>query len=78
MHLSLLEQAIVMHTKARRETSAVLTDRAVIVPQVQTEVQRVVRRDAYPTQTRRECMNEAMPIQKGGMSNTHTVLFSMV
>jgi hypothetical protein len=44
---------------------------------METEVERVVRRNADPTRTCCKCMNEAIPIQKGGMQSTHIVLFSM-
>jgi hypothetical protein len=44
---------------------------------MEPEVERVVRREADPPRACCKCMNEAMPIQKGGMQSTHIVLFSM-
>ena len=44
---------------------------------METEVEGVVRRDADATRTCCKSMNEAIPIQKGGMQSTHIVLFSM-
>jgi hypothetical protein len=44
---------------------------------VKTEVERVVRRDTHSTRTRCKRVTKAMPIQKGGMESTHSVLCSM-
>ncbi len=41
------------------------------------EVERVVGGGANPTRACCKCMNESMPIQKGGMQSTHIVVLSM-
>ena len=41
------------------------------------EVERVVRGEADPTRACCKRMNEPVPIQKGGMQSTHTVVLSM-
>jgi hypothetical protein len=77
VHLLLLEESIATKAEALGKARAVLANRIVVVPEVKTEVERVVRRRAHSARTRCECVTEAMPIQKGGMESTHTVLFSM-
>lgn len=76
MHLPLLEEAIATNPEALRKVCAVLTNRVVVIAYMETEVERVVRRDADPTRACCKRMNEAMPIQKGRMQSTHIVLFS--
>jgi hypothetical protein len=75
--LSLLEQAIVGDPQTVRKAHAVLADRIIVVTQVKSEVQRIVRRGAHPTRTCRERMSKPVPIQKGGMQSTHSVVSSM-
>ena len=76
MHLPLLEELIAAKPEALGEARAVFANCIVVVTQVKTEVERVVRRGAHPSRARCKCMNEAMPIQKGGMQSTHIVVFS--
>lgn len=77
MHLPLLEQVIAIKPKALCKPRAVFTNRSVVITQMKTEVERIVRCDAHPARTCCECVTEAVPIQKGGMESTHHVLFSM-
>jgi hypothetical protein len=77
VHLPLLEEPIATKGEALGKAHSVFANRIVVVPEVKTEVERVVRRRAHSAGTRCECVTEAMPIQKGGMESTHTVLCSM-
>lgn len=76
MHLPLFEEAIAAECHTLREARTVLADRVVLILQVKTEVQSVVRSDAHSAGTRCKRMTEAVPIQKGGMQSTHIVLCS--
>jgi len=76
MHLPLLEELIAAKPEALGEARAVFANCIVVVTQVKTEVERVVRRGAHPSRARCKCVTEAMPIQKGGMESTHSVLCS--
>jgi hypothetical protein len=77
VHLTLLEEPIATKAEALGKARSVFANRIAVVPEVKTEVERVGRRRAHSARTRCECVTEAMPIQKGGMESTHTVLFSM-
>ena len=77
MHLPLLEEPIATKAEALGKARSVFANRIVVVPEVESEVERVVRRRAHSAGTRCKCVTEPMPIQKGGMESTHTVLFSM-
>ncbi len=78
MHLPLLEEPIAINPEALGKARAVLAYRVVVITQVKTEVQSVIRRGAHSTRTRSKCVMEPMPIQKRGMESTHSVLCSMV
>jgi hypothetical protein len=77
MHLPLLEEPIATKAEAVGKARSVFANCFVVVPEVESEVERVVRRRAHSAGTRCECVTEPMPIQKGGMESTHTVLCSM-
>jgi hypothetical protein len=78
MHLPLLEEAIGGNAENLGEARSVLAHRVVVIAEMKTEVQRVVRRAARPSRTRCKRMAEAMPLQKPGMPRAHSVLCSMV
>jgi hypothetical protein len=77
MHLPLLEEAIARKIEALGQARPVLTNRVIVITQMETEVERVVWCSAYATRSCRERMAETVPIQKGGMQRTHIVVFSM-
>jgi dephospho-CoA kinase len=75
--LPLLEEAIAAKSEALSQARTVLADRVVVIAQMKTKVERVVRRDAHSAGTCRKRMAKAVPIQKGRMERTHIVLCSM-
>jgi len=77
MHLPLLKEPIATEPEALGEARSIFENRFVVVAQVETEVEGVVRRRAHSARSRCKCVTKAMPIQKGGMESTHTVLSSM-
>lgn len=77
MHLPLLEQAIAGELETPCKARSVLANRVGVVAQVEPEVERIEGRRADATVPRRKRMAEPMPIQKGGVQSTHTVVCSM-
>ena len=75
--LPLFVEAIAAKPQALCKARAVLANGLVIVAQVEAKVERVVGRKAHPARPHGKRMAEAVPIQKGGMQRTHTVVCSM-
>lgn len=76
MHLSLLEQTVDTKPKALGEAGSVFANGAVIVTQVEAQVEAVVRCGTHPAQARRKRVAESVLIQKSGMQGAHLGLFS--
>ena len=77
MHLSLLEQAVDFEPETLGESSSVFANGDLIVPQVEAQVEAVVRGSAHPAQARGERVAESVLIQKGRMQGAHGWVFSM-
>jgi len=71
VHLPLLEEMVDRESEAFCESSAVLPDGDVIIAQVKTQVQRVVRRKAHPARTRCKRMSKPVPPEKDRMQAGH-------
>lgn len=65
MHLALLEQAIGGDSEGGGETAAILPYRTIVIAEVKTEVERVVRRGAHPALSGGERMPKAVPAENG-------------
>jgi putative sterol carrier protein len=76
MNLTLLEQSFGLDAQALRETRSVLSHCIVVVAEVESQVERVVRRLAHAPRASREDVHESVPIQKGGMERSHIVCCS--
>jgi putative sterol carrier protein len=73
MNLSLFEKAICIHTELMRETLAVRGHGGIVVPEMKTQVERVVGRRTHPTPPRRERVTKAVLLENGGTDGTHSV-----
>jgi hypothetical protein len=78
MHLPLLEEAIGGNPENFGEARSVLAHCLVVIAEMKTEVERVVRRVAHPARTRGKRMAETMPLKKARMPRAHRVLCSML
>ncbi len=76
VHLPLLEEAISPYTQHSCEARAILPEGRVVIAQMKSEVPRVIRRRAHTTRSCRKRMDEAVLIQKGRTSDTHSVVIS--
>ena len=77
VNLSLLKKATAGKREGSRKACAVLADGGVVVPEVKTKVERVVRCSTYATRARCKPVTESIPIQKGRMQSTHIVFYTM-
>lgn len=71
VHLPLLEETVDRESEALCESSSVLPDGDVLIAQMKTEVQRVVRCDAHPTRPQCKRMAKAVPPEKDRMQTGH-------